>query len=210
MPTRFSLLLSMLMRLARSPLACRAPPLIRSSTGLTSSVAGIAIVSSGTICTSARSACGDAIAAQGVLQNRLLLQQVGLRNHQVLLAGIELRFGARDFDLGQRADGPPAFRLSSSNCCAVSTLLLARAHVFIEADQVPVQVENRRNRGDHLLLELQVGHFQVVLLHADVAAVHRRSEPLQQVLRHLQIEVARRCTGFRLKNWLFTLMYWLE
>ena len=46
----------------------------------------------------------DAIAAQRVFQYDLLLLQIGLGNYQILLAGVELRFGARDFNLRQRAD----------------------------------------------------------------------------------------------------------
>ncbi len=132
---------------------------------------------------------GDAIAAQRVLQHDLLLLQIGLRNHQVLLAGVELRFGARDFDLRQRAD----LHLSLvvvQELLGGGDLLLARAHVLVEADQIPVQIERRRYGGDHLLLELQIADLHVVPLHADVAAVDGASESLQQVLRDLQIEIA--------------------
>ena len=68
---------------------------------------------------------------------------------------------------------------------------LPGAHVLPELHQVPIQVENRRHRGGHLLPELQIGDLDVVLLHADVAPVHRRSETVQQVLRYLQIQVTR-------------------
>ena len=70
--------------------------------------------------------------------------------------------------------------------------LLARAHVLIEADQIPVEIQSRGYGGDHLLLELQIGDLQIVLLHADIAAIHRGAESVQQILRHLQIEIARR------------------
>ena len=42
-----------------------------------------------------------------------------------------------------------------------------------------------------MLLELQVADLQVIPLHADIAAVDRASEALQQVLRDLEIQVAR-------------------
>src|SRR5215469_7423563 len=60
----------------------------------------------------------------------------------------------------------------------------------METDEVPIEVQHSRNGGDHLLLELQIGYLQIVLLHPDVPAVHRRSESLQQVLRHLKVEIA--------------------
>ena len=68
--------------------------------------------------------------------------------------------------------------------------LFARAHVVVEAHQVPVEIERRRDGGDHLLLELQIADFQIVLLHADIAPVDGGAETVQQVLRDLQIEIA--------------------
>ncbi len=66
----------------------------------------------------------------------------------------------------------------------------ARFHVLIEAHQIPVEIERGGNGGDHLLLELQIGDFHVVLLHADVAAVHGAAEAVEQVLRDRKIEIA--------------------
>ena len=77
-----------------------------------------------------------------------------------------------------------------SNCCAVATSSCRACTSSIEADQIPVEIESRGDGGDHLLLELQIGDLQIVLLHADIAAVHRRSEAVQQILRDLQIEIA--------------------
>ncbi len=65
---------------------------------------------------------------------------------------------------------------------------LLRLHVFVEAHQIPIEVERRGDGGDHLLLELQVGNFQVVLLHVNVAVVDCFAVAVQQVLRNRKIQ----------------------
>ena len=68
--------------------------------------------------------------------------------------------------------------------------VLGSAQILIETDQVPVEIERGRYRRDHLLFELQIGHFEVVLLHPDIAAIHRRAKSVQQILRQRQIDTA--------------------
>ena len=91
--------------------------------------------------------------------------------------------------MGASDPASTCLRLLSRSCSAAVKFALAGTHVVPELHQVPIQVENGRNRGGHLLAELQIRHLDVVLLHADVAPIHGRSETVQQVLRDLQIEI---------------------
>ena len=133
-------------------------------------------------------AVGNSVAADGVLQHRLLLQQIGLGDQQVLLADVNLSFGASHFD-GRERSGFRLFAIVVQQLLGGRQFALPRAHVLPELHQVPIQVENGRYRGGHLLPELEIGHLDVVLLHADVAPVHGRSETVQQILRDLQIQI---------------------
>ncbi len=128
-------------------------------------------------------------------------------NGQILLRGIQLRFRARDFDLRQRAERN-LFLVVFEKLLRGGQRLLARCQILMETHQIPIQIQHRRNRSDHLLLELQIGDLQVVLLHPDVAPIHRASEALQQVLRDLQIQIAAR-VRIQIEEWLFTLVCWL-
>ena len=131
-------------------------------------------MSSGTMCTSARSDVATPDAAQRVFQNGFLLQQIGLRNHQILPRRIELRLRARDFDLGQSAD-PDLLLIVLQQLLRGGDFLLPRFHILIEADQIPIEIQSGSDCGDHLLFELQVGGFHVVFLHPDIAACSRPS-----------------------------------
>ena len=137
-----------------------------------------------------QAAVRDSIAADGVLQHGFLLQQIGLRHQQVLLADINLRLGARHFNGRQRAR-LRLFSVVFQKLFGGREFPLPGAHVLPELHQIPIQVENRRHRGSHLRSELQIGHLDIVLLHADIAPVHRRSETVQQILGDLQIQIAR-------------------
>ena len=56
-------------------------------------------------------------------------------------------------------------------------------NVLVETDQIPIKVQYRRHRGDHLPLHLQVAHLDVVLGDAqDIAIVDSDTQTLQQVL----------------------------
>ena len=136
-------------------------------------------------------AVGNPVAADGVLQHRFLLEQIGLRDQQVLLADVDLSLGASDFD-GRQRSCLRLFPVVVQKLFGGRQFALPRAHVLPELHQVPIQVENRRHRGGHLRSELQIRHLDIVLLHPDVAAVHRRSETVQQILCDLQIQVTRR------------------
>ena len=81
-----------------------------------------------------------------VLQNRFLLQQIGLRNQQVLLADVDLSFRASDFDGRERA-GLRLLPVVVQKLFGGRQFALPRAHVLPELHQVPIQVENRRYRG---------------------------------------------------------------
>ena len=74
--------------------------------------------------------------------------------------------------------------------------LLARMDILIETHQIPIKIQRRRHSSDDLLLKLQIRHFQIIFLHADIAAVHGAAKSVQQILRQLQIE---RATGIRIE-----------
>ena len=48
--------------------------------------------------------------------------------------------------------------------------VFASLQIFVEADQIPIKIENSGDGGNDLLLELKIGKFLVVLGDADVAA----------------------------------------
>ncbi len=131
----------------------------------------------------------DPGAAQRILQNRFLLQQVGLRYEQVLFAGEQLRLRPGDLDFRQGADSDLRL-IIFEQLLRRRKLFLPGLHILIEAHQIPIEVQHRRNRGDHLLLKLQIGDFDVVSLHPDIAAVYGGAEAVQQVLRNLEVDVA--------------------
>ena len=83
---------------------------------------------------------GDAVAAQVVLQNRLLLQQVGLGGDQVLLARVQLGLGAGDFD-GRRSSELHQPLVIIQKLLGGAHFPQARACVCVEADQIPVKVQ---------------------------------------------------------------------
>ena len=98
-----------------------------------------------------------------------------------MLAGVQLGLRARDFD-GRRGSILHQLLVVVQELLRCAHFPLARAYVGVEADQIPVEVQRGGNGGDELELELQRTHLHVILLHANVPAVHRPSESLQQVL----------------------------
>ncbi len=105
------------------------------------------------------------------------------------MSGVELRLGAGDFNRRERSDIHLPLVVFKQPLRGFQ-LLLARTYVLMETHQVPIQIQDGRDRGDYLLLELQIGHFQIILLHTDVTAVDGRSESLQEILSHLKIQIA--------------------
>jgi hypothetical protein len=90
---------------------------------------------------------GDPRPAQGALDDRLLLQQGGLAVQELLLARGHLRVGADDFDGRQRADLNLLLIVLKQFPGQFQRLLLY-FDVFTEANEVPVEVGDRRNRGE--------------------------------------------------------------
>ena len=121
----------------------------------------------------------NSVFAQGVFEDDFLLQNVGLCQQHILLAGWNLGLGAGRFDgrLGANSDLLPAVLVQLSGRLQ---RLPFEAQVLVEGHQVPIQVQDGGNRGDHLKLELQIGHLDIVSGDADVAAVHRGAEALQR------------------------------
>ena len=132
---------------------------------------------------------GYAIPAQRVLQNRLLLQQIGLRNHQVLLAGIQLRLRARDFDLGQRADGHLRW-LSSSKCCAVATSCWRARTSSSKLTRSQYRFRTAETVVITCCLNCRSVTFRLFFCTRMLRPFTAEPKPLQQVLRHLQIQIA--------------------
>ena len=129
--------------------------------------------------------------AERVLQHDFLLQQVGLGDQHVLRARRNLRLRARHFDRRYRARRQFLLVVFVKLPRRIERQPL-QARVLVERHQIPVQVQHRRNRGRHLLLQLQLGIARVVARNPYVAVVHRRAEPLQQVLRNIQVQAALR------------------
>ena len=87
-------------------------------------------------------AVGNPVAADGVLQDCLLLQQIGLRDQQVLLADVHLSFGARHFD-GRERSGLGLFPVVFEQLFSGRQFALPGAHILPELHQIPIQIQNR-------------------------------------------------------------------
>ena len=130
---------------------------------------------------------GHAIAAQRILENGFLLQNPRLGDGQILLGAGQLGLGAHDLDRRQRPDLHLLLVVAEQLVIQIHRLLF-HPGVFIEAHQVPVQVDDRSHDIDHLLLEREVGNLAAVLGDLNVARVHGQTEPLHQMLRNIQAQ----------------------
>ena len=128
-----------------------------------------------------QSRASHAILAQRVLDNRLLLQQPGLREHQILFRTGDSGLGANDLNRRHGSD-VHLLLVVAIKLLVVGKRLLLGADVVVESNQIPIQLHHTGYRRNHLLLELQVGCFAVVARDTNVAVVHRHTEALQQVL----------------------------
>ena len=78
--------------------------------------------------------------------------------------------------------------------------LLFYTQIFVEADQVPVQIQYARHRGDHLQFEIQIVYLGVVLGHPDIPVIHRPPQALQQILRNVEIQIPLRVWVQRIRR----------
>ncbi len=130
--------------------------------------------------------------AQRVFQNSLLLRQVGARDQQVLFALRYLRGRASHFQRGQCAL-LHALLVVVEQPLRDAQRLLFEANVVVESHQVPIQVQHRRDGSDQLQLHREIGGFDVVLRHADLAVVYGAAEALQKALRNSEIHITVDC-----------------
>ena len=131
---------------------------------------------------------GNTGAAERILDDGFLLEELRLADGKVLFGTGDFGFGADDFDGRDGADFDLLLLVGVELGGYVNSLALD-LDVFIERDQVPVQIDDGTDRGDDLEFEGKVGDFEVDLGDADVAVVDCTSKALQQTLADLRLNV---------------------
>ena len=134
---------------------------------------------------------GDPGTAERVFENSLLLGDVGLRDEEIFLTGRDLSGSARYFDARKRAKLGLLLVVFVELLRGLERLLLD-AQILIEADQIPIEIEDGGDRGNDLLLELQVRDLHVVLGDANVSVVHGQTPALEQILAYIELKVTLR------------------
>ena len=118
-----------------------------------------------------------------LLEGELLIIQITLRTDQRLLVRGHGRIGIDHIERRHGADLELLPRIAVKLCALLERPLL-RLHVFIRADNNPVDVLHLVYRGKNLLTEGGVGDASVENRLIDEAFVHPDARPLQKVLRH--------------------------
>ena len=138
----------------------------------------------------------NALAAQEVLQLKLLLPQIGLGIHQVVLRGRELRFSSGNIQASQ------------GSCPFLEPAVLVEflrdfdgvgfcLDIFVSGRQRIVKVEHLVDGIAHLGLEIQRGSLYIQLAYSNSAGVDGDSEATQEVLLERDRETG--CGG-RIQN----------
>ena len=122
-----------------------------------------------------------------VLEDGLLLQNVGFGDRQILLVGGH--FGLRAYDLDRRQSA----ELHLLFVVVVQLLrnpqgLTRDLHLRVQAHQIPIQRNHVRHGGDHLLPEGEIGRANIVPRYLDLPVVDREAEALEQRLRYQQVQ----------------------
>ena len=164
---------------------------INSGVGFRSSAAGITMLSSGTICTSSSHELTEPVRLSAFLRTASCCATLVCAINKSSLAAETSACCSSDLDRRERSQLHLPLVVFKKLLGGFERLLLD-AEIVVEAHQVPVQIENRGNRGDHLELESQIAHLQIVLGDAYIAVVYRDSPALEQILRDVQVDIALR------------------
>ena len=129
-----------------------------------------------------------------ILHQSLLKLETGAGHGQILVA-------ARNFRLGAHyVHGGNAFQLQLFFGVVEGLLregkrLLIHLRLLIGADQVPIDVFDLGDGGDHLIFESDIGNFLVVARNSQIAQVRPESEAREQFLLKLKTKRGAQCRG---------------